>query len=109
VFLCHHFPNQTSLIDRIARAVPGKHYHEFRYTRADIGRLAGGSGLTLLEVARYGALPRNGLSRLPRTLRDSAWPADAWDALDTLLETLAGPMCQNWRFAARKPLSPAGP
>lgn len=103
VFLCCHFPNETSLIDRLARQVPGKHYHEFRYTRSDIDTLARGAGLGLLEVARYGALPRNGLSRLPRSIKTSAWFADSWDALDALLETVAGPLCQNWRFVARKP------
>ncbi|HUK62695.1 MAG TPA: class I SAM-dependent methyltransferase [Dongiaceae bacterium] len=102
-FLCCHFPNQTSLIDRLARAVPGKHYHEFRYTRGDIERLARDAGLTLVEAARYGALPRNALSRLPGPLRTASWPADAWDALDAALGALAGPLCQNWRFVARKP------
>lgn len=102
-FLCYHFPNQTSLIDRLARGVPGKHFHEFRYTRDDIERLAAGTGLELLEVARYGALPRNGLSRLPEALRSWRWPADLWDVLDTLLGRVAGPWCQNWRFVARKP------
>jgi SAM-dependent methyltransferase len=103
VFLCCHFPNRTSLIDRLARAVPGKHYHEFRYGRADIEALARGAGMSLLEVARYGALPRNGLSRLPNSLGSAAWVADSWDALDALLERVSGPLCQNWRFVARKP------
>jgi SAM-dependent methyltransferase len=111
VFLCYHFPNQTSLIDRLARTVPGKHFHQFRYTRGDIERLGRGAGLELLEAARYGALPRNMLSRLPASLRRAAPPADAWDALDSLLGALAGPLCQNWRFVARKPaaVSPATP
>ena len=102
-FLCYHFPNRTSLIDRLARGVPGKHFHEFRYTRGDIEHLARGAGLELLEVARYGALPRNGLSRLPDSLRTSRWTADAWDALDDALGVVFGRWCQNWRFAARRP------
>lgn len=101
-FLCCHFPNQTSLIDRLARRVPGKHFHEFRYTRAAIERLAAGAGLELLELARYGALPRNGLHRLPAPLRTARWPADLWDGLDTLLGWVAGPLCQNWRFVGRR-------
>ena len=103
VFLCYHFPNQTSLIDRLARRIPGKHFHEFRYTGERLARLAAGAGLELLEVTRYGALPRNGLSRLPGSLRTARWTANLWDALDAALGAMFAPLCQNWRFVARKP------
>ena len=103
VFLCYHFPNRTSWIDFISSRVPGKHHHLYRFTRADIERLMRDAGLELLEVARYGFLPRNGLNRLPAGLRRARWTADLWDALDAALGAALAPLCQNFAFVARRP------
>jgi SAM-dependent methyltransferase len=103
VFLCYHFPNRTSWIDFASSRIPGKHHHAHRYVRADIGRLARGAGLELLEVARYGFLPRNVLDRLPAGLRRARWTADLWDALDAALGAALAPLCQNFAFVARRP------
>jgi SAM-dependent methyltransferase len=105
VFVCVHFPNRGSWIDALARRA-GRHRHEWRYTRADITRLAHGAGLELLAVARYGVLPRNTLARLPRAWRDARALADAWDALDRALAVPLGPIAQNWGFVARRPGRP---
>lgn len=102
VFVCVHFPNRGSWIDALARRA-GRHRHEWRYGRADIARLVRGAGLELLEVQRYGLLPRNSLAHLPAGWRDSRVVADAWDALDAALGAVLGPICQNWGFVARKP------
>ena len=102
VFLCYHFPNRTSWIDFVSSRVPDKHHHRYRYSRADIERLTRGAGLELLEVARYGFLPRNGLHRLPAGLRRARWIADLWDALDAALGAGLAPLCQNFAFAARR-------
>ncbi len=103
VFLCFHFPNRTSWIDFLASRVPGKHHHIYRYGRADVVRLVDGAGLELLELRRYGLLPRNLLARMPRSLRGSRVTADAWDVLDAALGAPLSALCQNWGFAARKP------
>jgi len=103
VFLCYHFPNRTSWIDFASSRVPGKHHHAHRYVRADIERLARVAGLELLEVARYGFLPRNVLNRLPAGLRRARWTADLWDALDAALGAALAPLCQNFAFVARRP------
>ena len=103
VFLCYHFPNRTSWIDFASSLVPGKHHHVHRYGRADIERLTQGAGLELIEVACYGFLPRNVLSRLPAGLRRARWTADLWDALDALLSAVFAPLCQNFAFVARRP------
>lgn len=102
-FVCYHFPNRTSWVDRAARMVPGKHFHEYRYTRRDIEALNAAAGLTLLAARRYGALPRNGWHRLPRPLRRSSLLADLWDALDAALSVPLAPWCQNYFFVSRKP------
>ena len=103
VFVCYHFPNRTSWIDWAARRVPGKHRHEFRFTRADIEALTASAGLKLLEAGRYGFLPRNFGHRLPEALRRSRALAKAWDRLDSLLAIPFSALCQNHYFIARKP------
>ena len=103
VFLCYHFPNRTSWIDFVSSRVPGKHHHVHRYGRADIERLMLDAGLELLEIARYGFLPRNLLNRLPAGLRRARWTADLWDALDAALGAAFAPLCQNFAFVARLP------
>jgi SAM-dependent methyltransferase len=102
VFVCYHFPNRSSWVDRAARLVPGMHRHEYRYTRRDIEALTAAAGLTLVETGRYGALPRNGWHRLPRALRHSRRAADIWDALDTALSVPFTLICQNHYFVARR-------
>lgn len=106
-FVCWHFPNQSSWIDSIARHVPNKHRHLYRYTRADIRRLVAGAGLELLETRRYGVIPRNTVHKLLGPARDAAWAADLWDAVDALLGVPLNPFAQNHCFVARKPGAPA--
>ncbi len=103
VFLCYHFPNRSSWIDFAASLVPDKHHHVHRYARADIERLVRTAGLELVEAARYGALPRNGLRRLPGGLRRSRVFADLWDGADAVLGAVLGPLSQNLAFVARRP------
>jgi len=103
VFVCYHFPNRWSWIEYLAEKLGREHRHVYRFTRGDIERLVRGAGLELLEVERYGFLPRNSLSRLPDSFARSRSFARLWDALDAALGTVFSPLCQNWCFAARKP------
>ena len=103
VFVCWHFPNQWSWIDRLARGVPGKHRHHWRYTRGDIRRLVAGAGLELLETRRYAVLPRNTLHRLFGPASDTPAFAAGWDALDRALAVPFGAIAQNHCFVARRP------
>jgi SAM-dependent methyltransferase len=103
VFLCYHFPNRTSWIDLASSLVPGKHHHEYRYVRADIERLTRQAGFELLEVGRYGILPRNIMRRLPGPLRHAGWVADLWDTADAVAGAALPPLCQNHAFVARRP------
>lgn len=102
-FVCWHFPNQWSWIDRFARGVPGKHRHHWRYTRDDIRRLVQGAGLELVEMHRYAVLPRNTLHRLLGGASDDPRVASAWDAIDRALAVPFGAIAQNHAFVARKP------
>ncbi|HEX7078077.1 MAG TPA: class I SAM-dependent methyltransferase [Candidatus Eisenbacteria bacterium] len=102
VFVCYHFPNRWSVIDALARRVPGRHHHVYRYTRSDIVALALRSGLSLERVERYGILPRNFSARLPGALARSKGVAAAWDFVDGALAAPLSMFCQNYLFVARK-------
>jgi SAM-dependent methyltransferase len=105
VFVCWHFPNRWSWIDVLARRVPGKHRHQWRYTRGDVRRLVAGAGLELVETGRYGVLPRNTVHRLLGPARDAAWAAQLWDALDAALGVPFGAIAQNHYVVARRPFA----
>jgi SAM-dependent methyltransferase len=101
-FVCYHFPNRASWIDFAAALTGGRHRHVYRFTRRDVAELVRGAGLELLEVERYGLLPRNSLRGLPASLAESRGFARLWDGLDDSLGPLLSPICQNWAFVARK-------
>ncbi len=102
-FICYHLPNQSSWIDPIAALVPNKHHHLYRYTRASIQTLCQTAGLALLDVQRYGVLPRNFWGNLPTSIRTSTAIARSWNLADTTLSTIFSPFCQNYWFVAQKP------
>jgi SAM-dependent methyltransferase len=103
-FVCYHLPNRWSWIEAVARRVTGKHHHRFRFVEADIRRLLADAGLELVDLRRYGLLPRNALRLLPGRLRRSWTFANIWDGVDSVLVRLLGVICQNYAFVARKPV-----
>ncbi|MEO5989669.1 MAG: class I SAM-dependent methyltransferase [Candidatus Eisenbacteria bacterium] len=106
--VCWHFPNQASWIDVLARRVPGKHRHLYRYTRGDVHRLVAAAGLELRETGRYAVLPRNTLHRVLGPARDARWAAKLWDGLDAGLGLPLGAIAQNHYFVAQRPRAAAG-
>lgn len=103
VFVCYHLPNRYSLIDMLAKHIPDKHHHPFRYTGNDINTLCESVNLKLLEMKRYGILPRNIWQHAPTYMRRSKALALAWNALDKLFAYPFTSICQNYVFVARKP------
>lgn len=101
-FICYHFPNQHSWIELISARIPNKHHHLYRYTQNDIETLCQKANLKLLEVNRYGLLPRNLFGRLPNALAQNRWMALIWDACDGALGQLFSGICQNYYFVAQK-------
>lgn len=101
-FVCWHFPNRWSWIDLVARQVPGKHRHLYRYTSGDVRRLVAGAGLELVETRRYGVIPRNTVHRLLGPARDAAWAAALWNAVDGALAWPLNGIAQNHCFVARR-------
>jgi SAM-dependent methyltransferase len=102
-FICFHFPNRRSWIEKLGKLSPKKHHHQFMYDRQIIEKLVSDAGLQLDELTMYGALPRNELRRLPRAISDSGAFLGAYNAADSFLATVARPFVQNYGFVAVKP------
>lgn len=102
-FICYHFPNQFSLIEAIASLVPNKFHHRYRYTRESIEALCQEAGFELLEVYRYGFLPRNIWGIFPQIIRNSRLVSWLWNLLDDILSYPFSMFCQNYLFVAKKP------
>lgn len=104
-FICGMLPKTYSWIEFLVRHVlKGKHSHEFRYTRSDIEVMMAGAGLDLIDVGTHGFLPRNSWNHpLLKPLGNRAFLTHGFNAVDRLLAQVAGPIAQNFLFAARKP------
>jgi cyclopropane fatty-acyl-phospholipid synthase-like methyltransferase len=108
-FICYHLPNRYSYIEALNRFLyrsaeprmqPGKYFHTYRFTQDDIRSLCQATGFALLELHRYGAIPRNVLRRLPGRLRDSRLLSTLVNAGDLLLEKALVPVSQSHSFIA---------
>lgn len=107
VVLVYHFPNRFSLIEAVTRVIHRRHdpregfrFHEYRFTAAEISRLAEAAGLRLRAIGRYGFLPRNSLGRLPASARASRRVASWINVADLVLERAFSPFTQNYYFVA---------
>jgi ubiquinone/menaquinone biosynthesis C-methylase UbiE len=100
VFICVHFPNKYSWIEFLARRLD-RSSHRFKYAQEDILRLTGGAGLKVIEMARYGALPRNVWSG-DSLKKIGSWPAlvGTYGLADGILSTTFRCVCQNYWFVA---------
>lgn len=102
VFVCYHLPNRYSLIEALASCIPHRHHHPYRYTVNTITTLCDRLNLQLIEMKRYGFLPRNICQHAPMCLRHSKTLALTWDVLDMLFAYPFTYLCQNYVFVARK-------
>jgi SAM-dependent methyltransferase len=100
ILICCHLPNDYSLIERLAAAVPGKYHHDVRFTRETINETFQAAGLIPVQITGYGFLPRNLWAKAPANLRNSEGLARLWDTLDHLLERMGAPVCQNFAVVA---------
>lgn len=102
-FICYHFPNQLSWIESLASIIPNKHHHEYRYNTKMIYSLCQTTNLEILEIQRYGFLPRNIWWNLPNTIKNSRFMSNIWNISDEVLKYPGSLLCQNYLFVARKP------
>lgn len=110
-FVCYHLPNRYSWIEAVSRVVYGPldptmripwKYHNYRFNRREIETLCADAGLTVDEVHRYGALPRNVFARLPSVLRASRGLSTVLNVVDLVLEKALLPISQNYAFVATR-------
>jgi len=101
VFVCFHLPNYYSLTETLARAFTKKFIHEYRFKENDVRKLCKASGLELLEIGRYGILPRNSWVKFT-VLGNFKIVVLIWNLMDEILSKLFSPICQNYYFVARK-------
>jgi SAM-dependent methyltransferase len=100
--VCYHLPNTFSWIEQAVR-LTGRYHHPYRYTAGAIRRLLAGAGLELLELRRYGALPRNIWGGRLAALGSRPGVASAYDRLDAALAWPLSAVCQCYLFVARRP------
>jgi ubiquinone/menaquinone biosynthesis C-methylase UbiE len=112
VLIAYHFPNRFSYIEALSRAIHGRRYHAIKesvkfhkhlFSTSDITRLVRESGFSLVDMRRYGFLPRNSFNRLPPSFRSSQSIATIVNMADVVLERAFAPLAQNFYFVARSP------
>lgn len=101
-FICYHFPNQFSWIEAIASLFPGKHHHSYRYTSKLIKTFCQATNFELVEIKRYGILPRNIWGNLPIFLGNSPILAKLFHLGDDILKYPFSWICQNYYFVVKK-------
>jgi len=101
-FICYHLPNQFSWIEFVNSFLPHKHHHTYRYTKSQIEALFTESGFKIIEIYRYGFLPRNILGKLPNSMKYSTIFPKIYNICDNILSFLFSIVCQNYVIVARK-------
>lgn len=102
VFICYHLPNYYSLNELLGKLLTKRYHHQYRFTSSDIKKLVKNSNFKLIKLDRYGFLPRNSLSKLPKSVRSSYSFAFFWDTIDKFFSLILSPFCQNYFFVAKK-------
>lgn len=98
IFICYHFPNKYSWIESITKHLSSKHNHSFKFTNDDIIKMTDTCKLQLLEVKRYGIMPRNTFRFVP----NNKLLTNIFNFVDSSLSILLSPFCQNYYFVAKK-------
>lgn len=102
-FVCYHFVNKNAWVEWVVRHFfPHKHHHTYRYTHEMIRGFVKDADMELLEIKRYGFLPRTSLGKVQGEWKTSAALSRFWNFLDDVLGFIFNPICQNFLFVARK-------
>ena len=97
-FICYHFPNKYSWIESITKFLSSKYNHSFKYNYNDIIKMIATCKLQLVEVKRYGIMPRNTFRFVP----NNKLITHLFNFVDYTLSTLLNIFCQNYYFVAKK-------
>ncbi len=102
LFICAHFPNKFSWIEALARLLPNKKAHRYKYKKKEIYYLLQKSGFTLLELKSYGFIPRNSFSGKLAFLGNNFFCFHFFNFLDSLFSFICPWITQNYGFVCRK-------
>ncbi len=106
-FLCFHLPNRYAWGENLRKVMKRlgarEEFHPVLYTKRTFGDLLRATTFEVVEARRYGFLWRNRLSRLPEIISDTLPGVALINWLDSVLERLFSPFCQNWGFVLIKP------
>lgn len=104
-FICCHLPNKCSVIEFLARLIPGKYSHTRLFGVNEAKELLQRNGFSVQEIVRYGILPRNLFSSKLLKGLDNKLVVTALNFVDDLLGVILGAFSQNIAFIAKKPIS----
>ena len=100
VFFCYHFPNKFSWIDAIAKIIPYKLWHRYKFTKKNIETLNEAAGLTIQEIKKYAFFPRNTAKKFLRGMANKPAVVKLYNMLDGCLGSI--PLCTNYLFWSKK-------
>lgn len=100
LLLAFHLPKAASWLE-FSKGAVGALQHDKRFRRSELKRLF--AGFEIVESGSYHFLPRRVLAATP--LRDSSAFCAAVNGADAALSWLLRPICQNWYFILRKPIT----
>lgn len=102
-FLCFHFPNKHQWVEPVGKMLGvNEHFHERKYTIADINRFTEESALRLVDYGRYNFMPRNQFRKLPKVLQRGNVIPRALHWFDRGLAATLPFFCTNQYFVAQK-------
>ena len=100
IFFCYHFPNKFSWIDAIAKIIPYKLWHRYKFTKKNIETLNEAAGLTIQEIKKYAFFPRNTAKKFLRGVANKPTFVKLYNIVDKCLGSM--PICQNYLFWSKK-------
>jgi hypothetical protein len=102
-----HLPNKYSWIEFLVRRwnqLFGTkiHAHSRLYTERRFMDLFSGRNVRVLARGRYNIIPRNGMNRLPPSIKNNRAFVSVVNAADTATGRILPMLCQNWFFVVEK-------
>ncbi len=103
IFICYHFPNKYSWIERISKLLTNKKFHHlYKFSKKDIFDLLKEVDFKCLEHSRYGFLPRNIFKLFPKFVKNNLLLSFCYNGLDVFLGLVFNIINQNHYFIAQK-------
>ena len=102
IFICYHFPNKYTWIEKVSNLFTNKYYHLYKFSKKDIFDLLNKVDFKCLEHSRYGFLPRNIFKSFPKCITNNYILSYLYNRFDCFFESILSPLNQNHYFVAKK-------